>query len=100
MEQAKETIEGDGGSFSIGDSHVLFSVRTPAGCVDGTCVWADPSTNCVTITKKPLLVPCSTIKGRMIVAFVAASKASAATSQTEECVTPKTSEKMYAVIRQ
>lgn len=84
MEQAKETIEGDGGSFSVSDSRVLFSVRTPVGRVDGTCVWADPSTIGVTITKKPFFVPCSTIKERMVAAFLAASKATTAAPQTGE----------------
>ena len=59
MERAKEVIEGDGGSFSVSDSSVVFSVRTPVGHVDGTCVWTDASTIGVTITRKPFLVPCS-----------------------------------------
>jgi hypothetical protein len=77
VERAKEMIERDGGSLSYSDSRALFSVRTPVGNVDGTCVWADSSTISVTITKKPPFVPCSAVEEKMVAAFADAGRSSA-----------------------
>ena len=74
LKRTKESIVGDGGVFKADDSRVLFSVRTPVGRVNGSCVWAGPATIGVTITKKPFFVPKSAIKQQMLAAFGEASK--------------------------
>ena len=84
MEQTAATITDGGGSFTVDGDHALFSVATPVGRVDGECLMADPSMITITITKKPFWVPCSAIRDRIVAAFIAANRSSAAAKQAGE----------------
>ena len=64
IEKAEKAIQDAGGSFSGDTSSGSFSVPTPLGKINGKYTISGQTIH-ITITEKPLLVPCKMIENKL-----------------------------------